>query len=40
MKGKDFQTVLTNIDNAKIGKYSVSNAINIVTWTLFGEGAN
>jgi hypothetical protein len=40
MKGKDFQNTLANINNKKIGKYSVSNAINIVTWTLFGEGAN
>ena len=40
MKGKNFQTALLNIDNVKIGNYSMSNAINIVTWTLFGEGAN
>jgi hypothetical protein len=40
INNKHFQAELANINNERLGNYSLTNAINIMSWTLYGEAGN
>ena len=40
MTNPNFQKELANINTMRLGDYSMTNAINIISWTLYGEAGS
>lgn len=40
VKNREFQKNLANLNNKRLGNFAMTNAINILSWTLYGEAGN